>query len=176
MALNNLVMEDARIGFRNFSGKEGQYNPAGRRNFCLFIDDVELADQMKNDGWNVRFLKPIDPDDEPQAYIQVAVNFANIPPKVYLITDHGKSVLDEDSVSTLDFAEIKKVDLVVRPYEWNLNGRTGVKAYLQSLYVTIVEDELAKKYRDIELTSAESAVGGCGHCEFCDGHCEHHGA
>ena len=35
---NNIVIENARIGFRNFSGKEGQFNPAGRRNFCVFIE------------------------------------------------------------------------------------------------------------------------------------------
>lgn len=175
MAKNNIIMENARIGFKNFSGKEGQYNPAGRRNFCLFIDDVELADALKEDGWNIRYLHPKDEDEEPQAYLQVSVNYNNIPPKIYLISSRGKSLLDEDSISILDFAEIKNVDVVVRPYNWDLNGRQGVKAYLQSLYVTIVEDEFENKYRDVP-TSAEGTIGGCGHCEVCDGHCEHHGA
>jgi hypothetical protein len=57
MIKNNIVIEGARIGFRNFSGKEGQYNPPGRRNFCVFLDD-DLAKTLEEDGWNVRWLQP----------------------------------------------------------------------------------------------------------------------
>lgn len=148
MVNDNIIIENARIGFRNFSGKEGKFNPAGRRNFCVFIDH-DLAAKLSGDGWNIRYLQPRDPEDDTQAYIPVAVNFKFNPPKIVLVTKKSKTKLEEDEVNILDWAEIAKVDLTLRPYNWEVNGKTGVKAYLKTMYVTIVEDDFADKYGDI---------------------------
>ena len=142
---NNITIEGARIGFRNFSGKEGQYNPAGRRNFCVFLDP-DHGRKLEADGWNIRWLTPRDEGDEPQACLQVSVNFSNIPPKIVLITSGGKTTILEKDVSQLDFAEIQECDIIIRPYNWEVNGKSGVKAYLKTLYVTIAEDEFERKY------------------------------
>ncbi len=148
MVKNNIVIENAQIGFRNFSGNAGKFNPAGRRNFCVFLDN-DLGKVLESDGWNVRWLQPKDADDEPKPYLQVAVSYDNIPPKIVLVTKKGKTILDDTSVNILDWAEISSVDLIIRPYNWEVSGKGGVKAYVKSMYVSIVEDEFESKYYDV---------------------------
>lgn len=155
MVNSNIKIEGARIAFRNFSGEEGRYNPKGRRNFCVFLDD-ETALRLLQDGWAVKYLTPREDDEERQAYLQVAVKFDNVKPIAVLITSKGKTSLTEDEIGMLDWVEIRNVDLIIRPYNWEVNGKVGVKAYLKSIYVTIEEDDLAIKYVDVP----DSALNG----------------
>lgn len=151
---NTVMMEGVRIIFRNFAGKEGQYNREGDRNFAVLLDDT-VANAMAEDGWNIKWLKPRDDDEDdatPQAYLPVSVNFKGRPPRIVLVTSRGRTNLDESTVETLDWVDIVNVDLIVRPYEWTVNGKSGIKAYLQSIYVTIDEDPLELKYSELDPT------------------------
>lgn len=143
---DNVVFEDVRIMFRNFKGEETPYNRAGNRNFCVVIDDEVFAERMKDDGWNVKILPPREEGDKPLCYIQVVASYKFQPPKVYLLTKTNKTLLDEDTIGELDDVDIESVDLIIRPYNWEVNGKSGVKAYLKSMYVKIREDFLAEKY------------------------------
>jgi hypothetical protein len=75
-----------------------------------------------------------------------------------MITSRGQTRLDEDTVEQLDWIDVAtdektgapKCDLIVRPYTWEVSGRSGIKAYLQSLYVTIEEDDLERKYAEMD--------------------------
>jgi hypothetical protein len=140
----NRTIEDIRIAFRNFAGKEGVYNRAGDKNFAILLEPA-LAQQLLDDGWNVKFLKDRD-DGEDQPYIQVAVSYKTRPPKVAMVTSRGISYLTEDEVELLDWADIEEADCTLHPYEWSVNGKSGVKAYLHTLFVRIAEDYLQDKW------------------------------
>lgn len=144
-----LSLEGVQIGFRNFSGEESMYNKAGDRNFVVFLDP-ETATDLLAEGWNVKFPKEREdgPDEEDarQPYLPVDLGSGKFPPKVVMIANDVATKLEGDAVSDLDWVEIENVDLVVRPYNWTFNGRTGTKAYLKALYVTIATDDFQKKY------------------------------
>lgn len=165
MVKENITLMGARILFRNFSGNASQFNAQGNRNFCVIIEDPNLIRNLERDNWNIRYLQPKDPGDEPQAYLQVKVQFPkegsrSRPPKIVLVTSNGNTLLDEDTVGMLDWAEIANVDMILRPYNWEVQGKSGVKAYLKSIYVTIVEDELEQKYAAMESSALSGMVGG----------------
>lgn len=145
MAEGTITIRNARLIFRNFSGEETQYNPAGRRNFAVILGE-EDAQKLSADGWNVKVLKPRDEEEEPESYIQVGVSFNAYPPKIVVISGENKTIIDEASIGMLDWAEIIKCDLTIRPYNWEIAGREGTKAYVKSMYVTVEEDELSAEY------------------------------
>lgn len=149
----DIRMEGARLVFRNFSGKETQYNEEGNRNFGLVINPEEV-DMLRGDGWNVKSYRgrDADPEDEPLYYLPVKVKYGKIPPIITMITSRGKMRLDEEDVNQLDWTIMRNVDVVVRPYHYPpMAGRPegGISAYLKSLYVEIEEDDFDQKYADI---------------------------
>ena len=145
--VNNDIIEinDTRIFFRNFSGKEGQYNRAGDRNFCVEVP-VEQARILENEGWNIKWREPREEGDTPKAHLKVSLRFDNFPPTIYQVTGRHKTRLNEQTVNNLDFIN---VDLAIRPYHWEVNGMSGIKAYVKYMYVMIEEDCFADKYSDI---------------------------
>jgi hypothetical protein len=152
----NIVMEGVRIMFRNFSGKADRYNREGDRNFAVVLDP-KVAASMERDGFKVKTLQAREEGDDPQHILKVVVKYRNQagekirPPRVVMITSRGRTNLGEDEVSALDWADIVNVDLIIRPFEWTMSeGRSGIAAYLQSIYVTIQEDPLEAKYAEVD--------------------------
>lgn len=156
---NHIPFEDVRICFRNFSGAPTQFNPGGGdRNFCMIFRDPEEALAMRDDGWNVKQMRPRDDEEDPPYYIQVKVRFGQYPPKIVLVTSRGQTLLDENTVSMLDVAEIARVDMIVRPYTWTARGNSGITAYLKAMYVTIVEDEFESRYAAMEASALDGML------------------
>lgn len=155
MANNNLILENVEIlpgGFKNFSGKPGQFNAEGDRNFCVVIPEA-LVPAMENDGWNIKTLEPREESDHAKHFIRVKVRFnSNRPPKVVMITSGGQTLLDEESIDILDWSDIQSADMAINPYHSEYQGMPHVTGYLKSLYVTIEEDELDRKYADVPQT------------------------
>lgn len=151
-----LIIRDAHMILRNFSGRPSQYNAVGRRNFAVILDP-ELAQELKMTGWNVRMRRVIDPSEPPSFFLPVEAAFKPYPPIIHMITPTGQvdadgrmlnkeTLLSEDEVHILDVAEIERCDVVINPREWDDNGVARVKAYLRELYVKPVLYDFLSEY------------------------------
>jgi hypothetical protein len=153
-----IVFENCRILHRNFNGEKKKFNPEGERNFNLALDP-EIAEKMLADKWNVKYLKPRDEDDVPQAILKVRVAYnKGRPPRIVMITSRGKTNLDESTVGLLDYADFDNIDLIINPYYYDVDGREGYSAYLSSFYAKIREDPLELKYADITEVGPSAAM------------------
>lgn len=141
---------NAKIIFRNFSG-EKDLNKMGRRSFSILIDDSDFANKLLNEGWNVKPLKRRDEEEEQKFHVPVAVRYDYKPPKIYKISGKVKTLLDEEAVSSLDYDEFANVDVTIVPSNWNVNGKSGTKAYVKTMMISLVDDELMDSYTDEEL-------------------------
>lgn len=150
MARNvSINFEDARITFRNFRGEKGRYNKEGDRNFNLILTE-EQADIVRGEGLRVKVKAPTEEYPDPLRTVAVKVSYRRIAPIIEMITNRGKVVLTEDTVGELDYQRFKKVDLSINVSRYiNVDGEPSATAYLDSMYVTVMENALADKYRDV---------------------------
>ena len=143
-----LQIDDARIIYRNFSGLGSKFNREGDRNFAVIISNQEIADALIAEGWNVKIRPPREEGDEPFMYLPVKVKFNDRGPIVYLKTGKAMNKLDEESIDCLDHVDILSVDMDIRPYDWEVNGKVGRSAYLQSICVTQEVDRFADRFNE----------------------------
>ena len=160
--LPNLEIENATLYFRNFSGKPSEYNETDgeNRSFGVVIEDPDQAQEMKNDGWNIKISKYTDDEGKPTYYLPVAVDYKRadrFPVHIFLYTRKNKKSLSEEEIGTLDSAEFANVDLLIRPYAWeNRRGETGVKAYLTEMHAVLEENRFTEKYAAYEYPEDEA--------------------
>ena len=132
-------IDNARIIYRNFAGAPSKFNREGDRNFAVIIEDQDIADALTEQGWNVKIKAPREEGDDPFMFLPVKVKFNDRGPRVYLQNSLGgrnRVMLDEETVGMLDHVDIINVDLDIRPFDWEVQGKTGRTAYLQSICVT----------------------------------------
>ena len=145
-----LQIDDARIIYRNFAGAGSKYNREGDRNFAVIIPEKEMADALIAEGWNVKIKPPRDEDEDPFMFLPIKVKFNDRGPNAYLQTGARMNRLDEESIACLDDVDIISVDMDVRPYDWEVNGKAGRTAYLQSIKVIQEIDRFAARYAEEE--------------------------
>ena len=146
-------IDDARIIYRNFAGAPSKFNREGDRNFAVVIEDQDIAEALTEKGWNVKIKPPREEGDEPFMFLPVKVKFNDRGPRVYLQNSLGgrnRVTLDEDTVGILDNVDITNVDLDIRPYDWDVQGKTGRTAYLQAICVTQEVDRFLDRYAEQE--------------------------
>lgn len=147
---NILEIEDARIIFRNFAGVGSKYNREGDRNFAVIIPNEDIKDQLVADGWTVKIKPPREEGEEPFMYLPVKIKFNNRGPAAYVVSGDQVTKLNEDTIDMLDEIDIQSVDMDIRPYDWEVNGKEGRSAYLQAINVIQNIDRFGAKYANRE--------------------------
>lgn len=142
--VNNITVEGTRLIFRNLRGEADDYNKNGGQRTTGVLIPNEIAEDLKAEGWNIKWLKPRDEQDEPQAFLTVKCKYGRISPTIYICTAKNKTLLTEETVGLVDISEIRDVDIVIRPYEYEPGC---ISAYIKTMYVNVIEDEFAEKYR-----------------------------
>lgn len=148
-----LQIDDARITYKNFSGEGTKFNREGDRNFSLIIPDEELTNRLIKEGWNVKVREGRDEDEPPFMHLPVKVKFNGRGPYIKLISGSKQNELDEGTIACLDNIDIERIDLDIRPYDWNVNGKSGRTAYLHGMRVTqrisrFEDDEFQMGFQD----------------------------
>lgn len=143
-----LEIQDARIIYRNFEGRADKYNREGDRNFAIVIPDQDICNQLVEDGWNVRIRDPREGYEDPFMFLPVKVHYSDNGrgPAAYVNSGGNVTRLSEETIGMLDNIDIFSVDLDIRPYDWNINGDTGRKAYLEAIHVTQKIDRFGAMY------------------------------
>ena len=141
-----LQIDDARIIYRNFSGAPSKFNREGDRNFAVVIPTEELARELTDLGWNIKVKPPREGDDVPFMFLPVKIKFNERGPVAYLKSGGNLVKLDEEGIGCLDDVDVAQVDLDIRPFDWDVNGKQGRTAYLQSICVTQRIDRFAERY------------------------------
>lgn len=144
--LNSIIIKGIDgndILYRNFNGAVSRFNNTGAKKFTVRLNE-EIALDLKQKGYNIK-QKELD-NGEFTYQLEVFINYGSYAPNIYAITGNVKKLLDDNTVKSLQGADIISVDLCIRPYNWELNGKTGVKAYVKYMYVNIEEDPFADDY------------------------------
>ena len=141
-----LQIEDARIIYRNFAGVGSKFNREGDRNFSVIIPNQEIADELIAEGWNVKIKPAREEYDEPFMHLPVKIKFNSRGPGIYVRSLDRVTRLNEETVGMIDEIDIASVALDLRPYDWEVNDKTGRTAYLQSIEVTQNVDRFGARY------------------------------
>lgn len=148
---NQVVLEDVKIGFKNFSGKPDEYNKTGGdRNFTLFLSEAD-GQELEVMGYNVKFKEY---EDSVSARLKVKYSDTIRPPKVILVKDfNGETTLtpiSPDAIHVLDNMEIDSVDITISPYDYQIQSKVGViegrAAYVDVMYCNVKLDPFEAKY------------------------------
>ncbi len=149
---SSIVLENVQLIFRNFEGRPDKYDAYGKRQFNVLLDEA-LANELTEQGYNVKPLKKLDEDDEQKYHMNVRVNFdSRRPPRVTMLgfvdgEEVSRVDLDASTVGILDGSNVISADIEINPYEWE-PGK--LKGYLDRAFVAVEMSYLDAKYADDE--------------------------
>lgn len=145
----------AKLTHKNFEGRKTDYNTKGKRNFSIIIPSEELAEDLTRQGWKVKVNPPKEDGDKPFMYMPVNLFFNDFGPDVFLESGDNVHQLYEDAIHRLDKMNILDVDLHIRPNNWEINGKTGRTAYVNSMWVRQNVSIFASRYNEFVRSNSD---------------------
>lgn len=147
---------EVRWSWSNFSGRKTEFKEEGQRWMVLVLPEA-IARDMLAKGWNVREQEPREEGDDPWWSFEVKISYGIIPPSIYFIKEHPElgvrkmkiEAQDENQIGDIRRDVTDQIDVIVRPSRWEKNGRTGVSAYVEEMFVKLRDSQIAMKYADI---------------------------
>lgn len=140
--IEDIIVEDAKLHYRNFDGEKSQSNPKGALGLGLILDPAK-KDFYYEEGWKIKVKEYDDPDRETRYYIPVTISFDNPKhmPRIGVL-NVKRNVISEVKPEQLHLyqrnADIIRYDVIVTPYCWTMpDGSSGVKAYLKELIMHV---------------------------------------
>ena len=85
-------------------------------------------------------------------FLPVKIKFNSRGPAAYVRSGDRVTRLNEETIAMLDEIDIASVDMDLRPYDWEVNGKTGRTAYLQAIDVTQNVDRFGARYAEEDVT------------------------
>lgn len=157
MVAQQITLENVRIIYPNFSGRENDYNNDGSREFSVVVDP-EIGAELASQGFNVKFPT----EDKPNRPVSLQITLSKGPVlqpwiKVVLVNEDNNGTLidleDRNQLSILDeIVAGARVNVILNPYNWSVAGRSGIRAYVQKLYIYTydIDPALAPQLEDFE--------------------------
>lgn len=148
MPRGKLAIEHADIRFKNFEGRPDKFHPDGYPYgiFAIFLDEDSAA-VVASTGFNVKTFGGSDGQSDPQLYLNVKVSHKFFPADVHKIVGESDILFDPDTICGLDHSDIIDAGIVINPYRYDVNGNTGVTAYLDNgSYFELMPSPFAAKF------------------------------
>lgn len=138
-----------RKPFRNFEGRPTKIHPQGGiREFCIAIEDPEIAQELASFGFNVKTLTNRDGMyDDDLHYLSIKVNYRDrygepikYPPRFKIFTANNECYYKENDIKALDAAELVDVKIKFLPHYNKVGDKEYQTPYLNLFQATMVDD------------------------------------
>lgn len=137
------------ITYKNFSGREGEMNKEGDRNFSIVLDK-DTAQYLADRGWYIKVQEPKEGEDAQYRYLlKVRISYKFYEPTIIKVSDRCKKRVHEKDINDLDQLHIKNVSVRISPSKWKKGSNFGVAAYVDRMYVEYEEDNFDDDYINI---------------------------
>jgi len=152
--------------FRNFEGRPSRFNKDGGKHNCSIRLDEEPALVLRDQyGLAVKQLPVRSEGEQPDWHLPIEARYdPKVPtrnPKIVLVTTsaNGRPVqtpLTEVTIGILDHREIADCNAAIRVRDWEANGKSGIKAYLRAMDVTIYQDFVEQRIAGMNLDDEDT--------------------